>query len=100
MSIAELVVAFAAAVALGALVHPMSARCQRGFYVDGVTPAGHYRCHRIPARRYEEDRDQRPYRAMPDLPGEDFEYGGEIYCTGGTVPVVVNEAVVSCQSRH
>jgi hypothetical protein len=89
---------FSALVAIGAagVVTSQSVirHCDRGYYVDGVSPTGNYRCHVIPKRQLIEDTP--PYTSK-DLPGEDFEYHSHIYCTGGSMPIVVNFETVGCQ---
>ena len=96
---------FALVVGLSLGAWLMPAMCPRGYYVDGVTligpdiadpTIGEFRCHRVPARRVEEDRPIN-FHPMQDLPGEDYEYHARIYCTGGTRPIVVNEHTVGCQ---
>lgn len=94
----------AALVAVGlAMMLPTHARCARGFYVNGVTAVdqrvgelGVYRCHQVPARRWEEDKPV-GFHPVADLPGEGHEYSGMIFCTGGSLPIVVDEQVVGCQ---
>lgn len=70
-----------------------TARCDVGEYVEGVRPTGKTRCVRVPAT----ETDCRGARACH--PDEEPVYTREleIYCTGGSVPVVVDERTIGCQ---
>ncbi len=78
------------------LMPPQTKRCELGFTLhEGVRRDGNYACwgkllpvgcgepedHPIPCKRPEITRSR-------------------IYCTGGSVPVIVNERTVSCQASH
>lgn len=74
----------AAAAFVGAAVYrPVRAACPPAWHHDGVRRSGAFECTRSPV-------------------GDTWPPGrleGRIYCTGGTVPVVVTERVVGCQRR-
>jgi hypothetical protein len=67
-------------------------RCCKGYHVDGVRPDGRTWCVAKPAC----PDDSECGSAFPDPP----RYPVEIHCTGGSVPIVVDERTVGCQMRH
>lgn len=75
---------------------PTHTRCHPGYYVNGVTPQGAYRCRQIPRLQRAEESPPH-WKPADDLPGEGREYGGNVYCTGGTHPIVVNWETIGCQ---
>jgi hypothetical protein len=67
-------------------------RCPKGWHHEGVRPTGEYDCIRKPVG------PDWPGYAYPDRsvvpPGR---LQAQIYCTGGAVPVVVDERTIGCQ---
>lgn len=65
---------------------PTRARCPSDWWLStGIQRDGTFRCAR-PMGRHEE----------APAPGY---LGGHIYCTGGSIPIVVDERTVGCQHR-
>lgn len=67
------------------VARPQRARCPSSWHHEGVARDGTYHC-------------------VPSLVGDGWDapqppgrIGGEIYCTGGTVPIVEDERTVGCQ---
>lgn len=82
-----------------AATRPQRGECPPGWYVEGVRvmslgiePIGSFACKR-PAVGGETDVLTGKSTAH-ELPGE---LRGRIYCTGGALPIVVNERAVGCQ---
>jgi hypothetical protein len=69
--------------------------CPDGWWVNGVRPTGLYSCRPRsllpdrPSRGHEQDE--------PDDPAADHEICNQIYCTGGSHPIVVDFRTVGCQ---
>lgn len=83
----DVLIGFVAAciVATFMMLAPRKATCRKGMYqAHGVTPSGKYLC-----------RDVVPEGREDEIEPE--EYGGSIYCTGGSRPIVINERTVGCQ---
>lgn len=90
----EILLAVLSAIVLlaASVVRPHRASCPQGFHNDGVRlETGRFDCRRPPG--------------LPDWTGTGVDRGevppgtlsGRIYCTGGTMPVVVSSRVVGCQ---
>lgn len=80
------------------ITRPTRARCPRGWWLpEGVRPSGVYECAPIRPARWVRTRRGGWIDASSDA-ASGFE--GEIYCTGGAVPVVVDGVAVSCEARH
>lgn len=85
---------------VGTVTRPTRARCPQGFHmVDGVRtadgPLGHrgsFRCARPPIGGDDDVLTGKSTAIEP--PGE---LRGRIYCTGGTMPIVVESTTVGCQ---
>lgn len=73
-----------------ALVQPHRARCPAGWWIDGVRPSGAFACRAAPVR-------DTGARTEVDDGTPDAELGGQLYCSGGTQPIVVDERTVGCQ---
>jgi hypothetical protein len=72
-----------AIVIASAFVHPNRAVCPPRFWVNGIRIDGSFAC----------------LRAL-DVEGDgppDAELAGALYCTGGQLPIVVDERTVGCQ---
>lgn len=79
-------------------VRPERARCPSGWFVEGVRPSGVSHCRRAPPDdpldwpgndpRDRGDRDVKPDNAVLPV---------RVYCTGGSIPIVVDERTVGCQ---
>ncbi len=82
------------------LVRPRVARCPVGFYVNGVRPSGVYECRRVPGGNPLYDGAAGYPDRTVDRPGW---YRSRIWCTGGSVPIVVLEdreaRTVGCSMR-
>ena len=68
-------------------------RCPHGFWVAGVRPSGSFTCRPTPITRGDRCRTE------CDDGTPDVELTGRIRCTGGTVPIVINEHAVACVRR-
>lgn len=69
-----------------AFVQPERAKCPRGSYLHtGIRTDGRFECAQTLLGR-ENDAEQPPGILH-----------GRIYCTGGALPIVVNERIVGCQ---
>ncbi len=84
----------AAAVAL-AVSRPSSAQCPRGWSLnEGIRRDGSFACWGPLERGCGEP-------VGPDIPCKRPPITrGRIYCTGGSVAIVVDERTVGCQARH
>src|SRR5688572_6018254 len=93
----EVIFALVAIVVLIAVsvIRPTSAACPRGHYVEGVRPSGETRCLPVPAP----SRGCAGSRACPDGPPYRTQLPLQIYCTGGAIPIVVDERTVGCTRR-
>ena len=77
---------------------PTRASCPPGWWLpEGVSRHGHYTCWRAPVGQDHRDPDGivRDASVLPK-----GEIVGNIYCTGGQVPIVVDYRTVGCQARH
>jgi len=75
------------------VLHPVRASCPLGWHHDGVRRTGNFACTRNPVGDPEWDGTYgRPDRSVVP-PGE---LRGRIYCTGGAVPIVVDDRTVGC----
>jgi hypothetical protein len=82
-------------VMLGSFVmRPQFARCPDGWHHDGVRPTGVFSCIRKPVG--DDHRDTRGILHDDSLEPRG-ELWGQLYCTGGSLPVVVDDRVVWCQ---
>jgi hypothetical protein len=73
--------------------HPRRARCPAGWYVNGIRATGEFECVRTPGGDVLYDgAGGYPDRAV-DLPGR---LSGRIYCTSGSLPIVVSDHAVGC----
>ncbi|HEY1814878.1 MAG TPA: hypothetical protein VGG74_21170 [Kofleriaceae bacterium] len=81
-------------IAVTLLCRPHHARCPAGWWLDGVRPSGRYDCRRVPIGDDRRDADGIVRDHSYEPPGE---IDGEIYCTGGSKPIVVDERTVGCQ---
>jgi hypothetical protein len=76
------------------VTQPRVARCPGGWYVNGIRPTGSFECRRIPGGNPDFDgtwgRPDRSFERVGALQGQ-------LYCTGGTRPIVRNETTVGCQ---
>jgi hypothetical protein len=71
------------------IVSPSHQTCLRGFYVNGVRPNGSYECRSIPPR--DDQLDEWIKSAVEQ------SYKAQVYCTGGSHPIVVDYKTVGCQ---
>jgi len=72
------------------VVRPARATCPeptRMWYVEGIPRSGVFTCKRTPTG-HENDSPERPGRIT-----------SRIYCTGGSLPIVVDFRTVGCQRR-
>jgi hypothetical protein len=76
------------------LVALARARCPEGWSVNGIRPDGSYECLSPIPRGCGE-----PVGDSPPCPPTTLSRG-RIYCTGGSVPIVVDNRTVGCQARH
>ena len=86
-------VAFIAAARAMAWHPPNRATCPPGWFVEGVRPTGATQCRPNPPAHCGEP-------VPPDngpCPRDDRMIPLEIYCTGGSHAIVVNERTVGCQ---
>jgi hypothetical protein len=74
--------ALAAAVALVIRCERTSHPCEAGWYINGINPAGIYRCRPVLGRPENDIDDARSLRVFPD----DREELGYLHCTGGATP--------------
>ena len=82
-----------------AATRPQHSECPPGWFVDGVRvmalghePAGSFTCRRPPVGG---DADVLTGKQTArELPGE---LRGRIYCTGGALPIVIDDRTVGCQ---
>jgi hypothetical protein len=89
--VATLVGMIALVVAIAAT--PPIARCPDGYYVNGVRPSGKSTCREIPPTR-----DCGEPKFSPPCP-EPRTFPIRIYCTGGSQPIVVDDATIGCMRR-
>lgn len=75
--------------------HPSRGRCPPRWRNDGVRGDGRFECVRPLEGGYDDVPGSRDASYQP--PGELL---GRIYCTGGSVPIVVDERTVGCEARH
>lgn len=79
----------------GRVIRPTHAQCPVFWHNNGIRPSGTFGCTRNPVGDPEWDGT---YQRQPDRsvvpPGE---IDGQIYCTGGTHPIVVDDRTVGCQ---
>lgn len=80
------------------VLHPTRAKCPTGWHANGIRPSGVFQCMRRPIGD-----DHRNARGI--LIDDSVQPPGvlesQIYCTGGTVPILDDDgATVGCQSRH
>jgi hypothetical protein len=73
---------------------PQGAQCPPHWYVDGVRPSGSFRCRPVPAGNPDNDgtwghRDTTPF--------DDRSISGQLYCSAGLVPLVLDERTVGCR---
>lgn len=83
-------------VATVAWMTPTRASCPAGWWVEGIRPSGAYDC-LSPVPPCCGDATG-PCEKIP-CPKLD-RIDGRIYCTGGSIPIVVDNATVGCQARH
>ncbi len=81
---------------LASITMPTTASCPMNMYVEGVRPSGVTRC----VRPLPDDPNHWPGEPEPEPSRLEDEIPLRIYCTGGTIPIVVNERTVGCQHRH
>lgn len=89
----EIILALASEVLLlwAMATHPIRGHCPKAWYVEGVQPAGDYACVKTPARNVCDTKAG----CAGDEP-RDPRLRSRIYCTGGSVPVVVDDRTVGC----
>lgn len=79
---------------VAAVIRPSRGMCPAGMHHEGVRRDGAFVCVRAPVG----DPGRDGTWGNPDVsvvpPGE---IAGHIYCTGGALPIVVDERVVGCQ---
>jgi hypothetical protein len=75
------------------LVWTPIARCPDGYYVNGVRPSGRSTCREVPPTR-----DCGEPKWSPPCP-EPRTFPVRIYCTGGSVPLVLDDATIGCMRR-
>jgi hypothetical protein len=73
----------------------MRARCPQGWRHEGIRPSGDYRCK---PSLVGGERD--PAGGIDTAVQPAGEIGGRIYCTGGSVPVVIDYRTVGCTRRY
>lgn len=78
------------------IVRPQRATCPAAWYAEGVRPSGETTCRPAPPPNCGEPTGE--YTAP--CPDDERELQREIYCTGGTQPIVVDSRTVGCQPRH
>jgi hypothetical protein len=100
MMLGELFAAIAAVVLLlaGVVLQPSSSsgRCPAGWSLgEGVRRTGEFACYSPPPHDCGEPRgpNERPCPTP-------VKARGRIHCTGGSVPIVVDERTVGCQMPH
>ena len=71
------------------------ASCPPGWSVNGIRPSGEYEClgELRPPGCGEPDATSPPCMRPASS-------RGRLYCTGGTIPIVVDHKTVGCQARH
>ncbi len=83
---------------LACAAQPERARCPDGWGLDtGIRRDGSFECWSAPAAAC---RDAMPGRASDECYArqpEPVHIDSQIYCTGGTQPIVVDERTVGCQ---
>ena len=93
-----LVFVFVVGVIVSLFVRPERAQCPPGWFVEGVRRDGGTHCRRvIPDDPLDWPGDDRRDRGRRDVKPDDTSLPMQIYCTGGSVPIVVDERTVGCQ---
>jgi len=83
---------------LAAFIRPERAVCPKGWYVEGVRRAGDTQCRpEIPDDPRDWPGDDPRDTVHRDLKPYNAELPMQIYCTGGSQPIVVNDRTVGCQ---
>lgn len=77
------------------VAQPQRARCPPRWRNDGVRRDGSFECLRPLVGGVDDQPGTEDNAVQP--PGELL---GRIYCTGGSVPVVVDARTVGCEARH
>jgi hypothetical protein len=99
MTIFDPVFALISALVLCAVMatHPTQATCPEGWYVEGVRPSGRYYCR--PRSKLPDHASRGREQNDPPDPATDHEIHGDLYCTGGKIPIVESANIVGCQPR-
>ena len=84
------------ALAVGSFMRPKRAQCPPNEFVEGVRRDGSTRC----ARDDSPPQDCRGARACHPTGEWTYTRPLQIYCTGGSVPIVVDSRTIGCQARH
>ena len=78
------------AIVVGVLALPRVARCPAGYWVNGIRPSGAYQCIKVEGVQ--------EWPAIDSKPEDVIE--GQIACTGGALPIVVDHRTVGCQRTN
>lgn len=78
---------------IAAFSRPTHARCPRGWWLpEGIRRSGEFTCRPAPVGG-----DDDALTGRDTATQSPAELSGQIYCTGGAVPVVNGDRVVGCQ---
>lgn len=93
-----LVIVFMIGGAVASVMKPQRAQCPKGWFVEGVRSSGATQCRRElvddPLDWPGEDRRDRDRR---DIKPDNVALPLQVYCTGGSLPIVVDSRTVGCQ---
>lgn len=78
------------------MLRPTTVRAPRGWTVEGVRPSGETTMVPVPPRYCEDEADGEQRTPCPDDPRA---IDAQIFCDGGTVPIVADERTVRCQRQ-
>lgn len=78
-----------------AFARPERATCPAGYYVEGIRPSGSTLCRRSETG----GPDCAGAAACPDIEIDRHPIPLQIYCTGGSTPIVVDARTVGCTRR-
>lgn len=84
-----------------AILRPSSAQCPPGWSLgEGIRRTGEFACYSPPPRDCGDVRGpfERPCKPSPMWPSKVRR--ARIHCTGGSIPIVVDERTVGCHARH
>ncbi len=74
-----------AIIVITSIAEPRRVRCPSGWYAEGVRPSGATTCRRAP---------------INDITPPTGAIDALVYCTGGSLPIVIDHRTVGCNRRN